>query len=154
MLAGRAAESRAMKISGNATLCATAVALCGSRILALAIRRTAAGERVVDPCLAAAALSEGVSPLTERGRQGLAATDRGAGIHRDRSDLVPVQGHGPKPPVLGDPEARGSESGRGCSYRRTQGLALKAPKPPRPGLSSGMGGRESFRHPAACRRAF
>lgn len=48
--------------------------------LALAIRRTAAGERVVDPGLAAAALSEGVSPLTERERQVLAATDRGADI--------------------------------------------------------------------------
>jgi two-component system response regulator DesR len=48
--------------------------------LALAIRRTAAGDRVVDPGLAAAALSEGTSPLTERERQVLAATDRGADI--------------------------------------------------------------------------
>jgi two-component system response regulator DesR len=48
--------------------------------LALAIRRTAAGERVVDPGLAAEALSEGMSPLTERERQVLAATDRGADI--------------------------------------------------------------------------
>lgn len=48
--------------------------------LALAIRRTAAGERVVDPGLAAAALSEGLSPLSERERQVLAATDRGADI--------------------------------------------------------------------------
>lgn len=48
--------------------------------LSLAIRRTAAGERVVDPGLAAAALSEGLSPLTERERQVLAATDRGADI--------------------------------------------------------------------------
>jgi two-component system response regulator DesR len=48
--------------------------------LALAIRRTAAGERVVDPGLAAAALSDGISPLTERERQVLAATDRGADI--------------------------------------------------------------------------
>ena len=48
--------------------------------LAIAIRRTAKGERVVDPGLAAAALSEGVSPLSEREREVLAATDRGAGI--------------------------------------------------------------------------
>jgi two-component system, NarL family, response regulator DesR len=48
--------------------------------LALAIRRTARGERVVDPALAALALSEGVSPLTERERQVLAATDRGADL--------------------------------------------------------------------------
>jgi two-component system response regulator DesR len=48
--------------------------------LALAIRRTAMGERVVDPALAASALSEGVSPLTERERQVLAATERGADL--------------------------------------------------------------------------
>jgi len=48
--------------------------------LALAIRRTARGERVVEPGLAALALSEGVSPLTERERQVLAATDRGADL--------------------------------------------------------------------------
>ena len=48
--------------------------------LAHAIRRTAKGERVVDPGLAASALSDGVSPLTERERQVLAATDRGADL--------------------------------------------------------------------------
>jgi two-component system, NarL family, response regulator DesR len=48
--------------------------------LAQAIRRTARGERVVDPGLAASALSEGLSPLTERERQVLAATDRGADL--------------------------------------------------------------------------
>lgn len=48
--------------------------------LAHAIRRTAQGDRVIDPGLAASALSEGVSPLTERERQVLAATDRGADI--------------------------------------------------------------------------
>jgi two-component system response regulator DesR len=37
-----------------------------SRDLAIAIRRANAGERVVDPGLAAAALSEGPSPLTDR----------------------------------------------------------------------------------------
>lgn len=48
--------------------------------LAVAIRRTAEGERVVDPGLAAAALSEGLSPLSEREREVLAATERGATI--------------------------------------------------------------------------
>jgi two-component system response regulator DesR len=37
-----------------------------SRDLAIAIRRAISGERVVDPGLAAAALSEGPSPLTDR----------------------------------------------------------------------------------------
>jgi two-component system, NarL family, response regulator DesR len=41
--------------------------------LAAAIRRVAAGERVVDPGLAAAALSEGDSPLTARERDVLTA---------------------------------------------------------------------------------
>jgi two-component system response regulator DesR len=41
--------------------------------LARAVRRAAAGERIVDPGLAAAALSEGESPLTPREREVLAA---------------------------------------------------------------------------------
>jgi two-component system response regulator DesR len=45
--------------------------------LAVAIRRVAAGERVVDPGLAAAALAEGESPLTERERDVLAAARGG-----------------------------------------------------------------------------
>ena len=45
--------------------------------LAVAIRRVAAGGRVVDPGLAAAALSEGESPLTEREREVLTAARGG-----------------------------------------------------------------------------
>lgn len=48
--------------------------------LATAIRRVVAGERVVDPNLAMAALSEGNNPLTERERDVLAAATRGASI--------------------------------------------------------------------------
>jgi two-component system, NarL family, response regulator DesR len=48
--------------------------------LAEAIRRATTGERVVDPALAAAALSEGDSPLTEREREVLAASEGGATI--------------------------------------------------------------------------
>jgi len=48
--------------------------------LAKAIHRTMAGERVVDPGLAAAALSEGESPLTEREREVLAASTSGVTI--------------------------------------------------------------------------
>ncbi|MDQ6885461.1 MAG: response regulator transcription factor [Candidatus Dormibacteraeota bacterium] len=48
--------------------------------LALAIRRTMAGERVIDPGLAAAALSSGISPLSEREREVLVAGRNGAGI--------------------------------------------------------------------------
>jgi two-component system response regulator DesR len=42
--------------------------------LSSAIRRAMAGERIVDPGLAAAALSEGPSPLTEREQEVLAAS--------------------------------------------------------------------------------
>lgn len=45
-----------------------------AKTLARAIRRVAAGERVVDPGLATAALIEGVSPLTDREREVLAAS--------------------------------------------------------------------------------
>ena len=48
--------------------------------LASAIRRVMAGERVVDPGLAAAALSEGDNPLTERERDVLTASANGATI--------------------------------------------------------------------------
>jgi two-component system response regulator DesR len=48
--------------------------------LARAIRRAAAGERVVDPGLAAAALSEGESPLTDREHEVLAASRRYATV--------------------------------------------------------------------------
>jgi two-component system response regulator DesR len=48
--------------------------------LALAIRRTMAGERVVDPGLAAAALSTGISPLSDREREVLVAGRGGASI--------------------------------------------------------------------------
>ena len=48
--------------------------------LASAIRRVAGGERVVDPALAAAALSEGDNPLTGRERDVLRASADGATI--------------------------------------------------------------------------
>ena len=48
--------------------------------LAAAIRRVLAGERVVDPVLATAALSAGPNPLTEREREVLAAGANGSTI--------------------------------------------------------------------------
>lgn len=46
--------------------------------LADAVRRVLAGERVIDPTLAAAALAEGANPLTDREREVLAAASGGA----------------------------------------------------------------------------
>ncbi|MCC5580062.1 response regulator transcription factor [Microtetraspora sp. AC03309] len=48
--------------------------------LAAAIRRVLGGERVIDPALAAAALSTGPSPLTDRERDVLAAAGDGSTI--------------------------------------------------------------------------
>jgi two-component system response regulator DesR len=49
--------------------------------LASAIRRAVAGERIVDPGLAAAALSEGASPLTPREHEVLAASRQHATVN-------------------------------------------------------------------------
>ncbi|OAR24665.1 DNA-binding response regulator [Streptomyces sp. ERV7] len=46
--------------------------------LAAAVRKVLAGERVIDPTLAAAALAEGANPLTERERDVLRAAANGA----------------------------------------------------------------------------
>lgn len=60
--------------------------------LAAAIRRIVAGERVVDPTLAMAALSEGNNPLTERERMVLAAASGGASIAEIASTLFLSEG--------------------------------------------------------------
>lgn len=60
--------------------------------LAAAIRRAMAGERVVDPTLAVSALSDGVSPLTERERMVLAAAAHGASIAEIAASLYLSEG--------------------------------------------------------------
>ena len=60
--------------------------------LALAIRRTMAGDRVIDPGLAAAALSAGVSPLSEREREVLVAGQGGASIAEIAQSLFLSEG--------------------------------------------------------------
>jgi len=60
--------------------------------LAGAIRRVMAGERVVDPELAITALSAGGNPLTEREREVLAASQRGASIAEIAERLSLSQG--------------------------------------------------------------
>jgi two-component system response regulator DesR len=60
--------------------------------LAAAIRRVMAGERVVDPTLAAAALSEGNNPLTERERGVLSASTTGASVAEIAASLYLSEG--------------------------------------------------------------
>ncbi len=55
--------------------------------LASAIRRTVAGERVIDPQLAIDALSDGDNPLTERERDALSVASNGSGIAEIASTL-------------------------------------------------------------------
>jgi two-component system, NarL family, response regulator DesR len=60
--------------------------------LATAIHRVMNGERVVDPALAAAALSEGDNPLTEREREVLVASANGATIEDIAAKLYLSEG--------------------------------------------------------------
>jgi len=60
--------------------------------LATAIRRVIAGQRLVDPGLAAAALSEGKSPLTVREREVLAASRSGASVAEIAKHLCLTEG--------------------------------------------------------------
>ena len=60
--------------------------------LAMAIRRAMAGERVVDPLLAAAALSEGDNPLTEREQAVLRLVQQGANNLEIASALALTEG--------------------------------------------------------------
>ena len=99
--------------------------------LAVAIRRTMAGERVVDPGLAATALSEGGSPLLEREREVLVAGRWRRRPGRGGARPPPLRGHGAQPPERRDPEASGAEPGRSGPDRRGERLAL-ALRPPVP----------------------
>lgn len=60
--------------------------------LATAIRRAVAGERVVDPTLAMAALSESNNPLTKQERTVLTAATRGASIAEIATTLFLSEG--------------------------------------------------------------
>jgi two-component system response regulator DesR len=61
-------------------------------VLAVAIRRVMAGERVVDPELALAALSDGDSPLTSREREVLACARDGASVAEIAARLTLSEG--------------------------------------------------------------
>ena len=91
--------------------------------LAEAIRRVAAGGRVVDPALAVEALTEGTNPLSAREREVLAHVARGRDDRRDGPPAVADGGHGPQPPLGGDPEGRRAEPGGGRPDRPGEGLA-------------------------------
>jgi two-component system, NarL family, response regulator DesR len=92
--------------------------------LATAIRRAMAGERVVDPALAAAALSEGHNPLTARERE-VFARHRHRPEHRRRGPLhQSLRWHSAQLPLFRHPETGGAQQHGGGAYRGAEGLAV------------------------------
>ena len=92
--------------------------------LADAVRRVAAGERVVDPELAAATLAGGPSPLTGRERDVLVAARDGATVADIAGPAVPLGGHRPQLPLVGDQQDRRAQPPRGHQGRGVARLAL------------------------------
>ena len=93
--------------------------------LATAIRRVMAGERVVDPGLAVAALSEGESPLTEREREVLSASANGATIEEVARTLYLSEGT-VRNYLSTAIKKLGAQPRGGGASRRPEGLALRA----------------------------
>ena len=73
--------------------------------LAATVRRVLVGGRVIDPDLAAAALAEGVNPLTQRERD-CSRLGRRLPYLGDRRQPVPVRGHRTELPLGLHPEDR------------------------------------------------
>ena len=91
--------------------------------LAAAIRRAVAGERIVDPGLAVAALRQGANPLTSREREVLAMA-RQQGTVAQLAASLHLARHRSQPPLRDHAQARRLESHRGDSHRRAGGLAV------------------------------
>jgi two-component system, NarL family, response regulator DesR len=91
--------------------------------LAIAIRRVVAGERVVDPELALAALSEGDNPLTRREQEVLAVALDGASIAEIAVRLVVSEGT-VRNHLHRYPEIRRAKSNGGGPARRAEGLVI------------------------------
>jgi two-component system response regulator DesR len=88
--------------------------------LADAVRRVAAGERVVDPALAAASLAGGGSPLTGRERDVLVAAAT-APRRGHRRPALPVRGNGAELPVVRDRQDLDPQPGRGLRVSEDNG---------------------------------
>ena len=93
--------------------------------LAHAIREVAAGRRAIDPDLAAAAIADGASPLTEREQDVLSAATTHATAADDRRRAPPVRGHRAQLPERRHPQARRPQPQRSTRDRDRQGLAAR-----------------------------
>lgn len=92
--------------------------------LANAIRRAAAGERIVDPELAAATLQDGESALTPREREVLEAGADGSPVSEIARRLQSLGGHRTQLPLDGDRQDRRPQPYRGMANRARPRLAL------------------------------
>ncbi len=88
------------------------------KVLADAIRRVMAGERVVDPALAAVTLAAGDSPLTPRGTRRACRSPLGRHRGRDCHQALPLRRDGPELPVLGDRQDCGPQPDRRAPHSR------------------------------------
>ena len=89
-----------------------------------AIRRVHRGLRVVDPALAAASLSIGTSPLTDRETEVLAAAAGGETTSAIAASVFLIRRHRPEPPVGGHGQARRRLARRGRPDRHRQRLVV------------------------------
>ena len=96
--------------------------------LARTIRDVLAGQRVIDPDLAAAALAEGASPLTPRERDVLAAATAAPRSPGSRPGS-PFRGHRAQLPLVLHPEDRRPQPHRGAPHRRGTRLAISSELP-------------------------
>ncbi len=92
--------------------------------LANAIRRALTGERIVDPGLAAAALSQGECPLTPRGHEVLAASREHATVAELAKALYLSHGTVRNQPVVGGAEAGRPQPRRGGAFGGGARLAV------------------------------
>ena len=102
--------------------------------LARTIRAAAAGQRVVDPGLAAAAPSQGENPLTAREREVLEHARRHG--RRARRGPAPVSGHDAQPPLHDHARAGRAQPHRGDPRGRGARLAVASTASRRPTSAS------------------
>ena len=116
-----------------------------------AIRKVAAGERVVDPAARAGRAGDSGQPVARTGdRRAAAGRDRRR-ARRDRRDAIPQRGYRAQLPLVGDHPTRRAQPGRRDPHRDRPGLAVAARRDEReadrrrPGRSAARPGRRPGR---------
>ncbi len=107
---------------------------------AAVIREVAAGRRYVDPEIAADALSDERSPLTDRELDVLRAGARGETVAEIAAALHLSAGNGAQPRLVGARKARARESSAGDDPRARAGVDLRSPGSAERSIDLGTGG--------------